>query len=100
MLTYLAGSVPAGTFIAYPDEAEALDTCAALVPELVRGLAAALRRVPAGADDKACTEVLGAVRAVESALTSARAEVGARDEHFDHREAVVALLVAVVVGAA
>jgi hypothetical protein len=67
---------------AHPDEAEALDTCAALVPELVRGLADALRRVPAGADDKALTETLAGVHAVEGALTSARAEVGALDEHF------------------
>ena len=67
---------------AHPDESEALDTCAAVVPELVRGLADALRRVPAGADDKARAEALGAVRALEGALSSARAEVGALDEHF------------------
>jgi len=67
---------------AHPDEAEALDTCAALVPELVRGLAEALRRVPAGDDDKARAETLGAVRVLEGALASARAQVGALDEHF------------------
>jgi hypothetical protein len=67
---------------AHPDEGEALDTCAALVPELVRGLADALRRVPAVADDKARAETLAAVRALEGALTSARAEVSALDEHF------------------
>ncbi len=52
------------------------------MPELVRGLADALRRVPAAADDKARAEALDAVRAVEGALSSARAEVGALDEHF------------------
>ncbi len=67
---------------AHPDEGEALDTCAALVPELVRGLAGALGRVPAVADDKARAETLAAVRALEGALTSARAQVGALDEHF------------------
>jgi len=67
---------------AHPDESEALDTCAALVPELVRSLADALRRVPGGADDKARAEALGAVRALEGALSTARAEVGTLDEHF------------------
>ena len=67
---------------AHPDESEALDTCAALVPELVHGLADALRRVPAVADDKARAEALAAVRALEGALVSARAEIAALDEHF------------------
>ena len=77
-----AQAVAAAYRSAHPDESEALDTCAALVPELVGGLADALRRVPAGADDKARAETLGAVRALEGALSSARAQVGALDEHF------------------
>ncbi len=38
--------------------------------------------MPAVADDKARTEALAAVRALEGALVSARAEIAALDEHF------------------
>ena len=66
----------------HPDESEARATCAGLVPELVRGLADALRRVPAAADGKARADALAAVRAVDDALAAARAQAGALDEHF------------------
>ena len=65
--------------VAHPDESEARETCAGLIPELARGLAEALRRVPTAADDKARTE---AVRAVVDALAVARAQAAALDEHF------------------
>ena len=38
--------------------------------------------MPDAADDKARSEALGAVRAVEGALAAARAQAGALDEHF------------------
>jgi len=67
---------------AHPDEGAALDVCAALVPELVSSLAGALHRVSCAADEKARSEALGAVHALEGALSSARAEVARLDEHF------------------
>ncbi len=76
-------AVAAAYRAAHPVEGEALDACAALVPELVHGLTGALRRVSTVADgDKTRGEALAAVRALEGALTSARAQVGALDEHF------------------
>ena len=74
-----AQAVGAAYRAAHPDESEARETCASLIPELARGLADALRRVPGAADGKARAEALGAVRAVEAA---ARAQAGALDEHF------------------
>ncbi len=77
-----AQAVGAAYRAAHPDESEARETCASLIPELARGLADALRRVPGAADGKARAEALGAVRAVEGALAAARAQAGALDEHF------------------
>ena len=79
----LAGQAVAAAYrAAHPAESEVLDTCSDLVTELVGGLAEALRRVPAAADDKARSESLGAVRALEGALATARAEIAALDEHY------------------
>jgi hypothetical protein len=75
-------AVAAAYRAAHAAESEALDTCTDLVAELVRGLAEALRRVPAAADDKTRGESLGAVRALEGALATARAEIAALDQHF------------------
>ena len=75
-------AVAAAYRAAHAAESEALDTCSDLVAELVRGLAEALRRVPAAADDKTRGESLGAVRALEGALATARAENAALDQHF------------------
>ena len=77
-----AQAVGAAYRAAHPDEGAARDDCAALVSELVQGLTDALRRVPAATDDKARTAALGAVRAVEGALVTARNQAGALDEHF------------------
>ena len=75
-------AVAAAYRAAHAAEAEALDICSDLVAELGRGLAEALRRVPAAADDKTRGESLGAVRALEGALATARAEIAALDQHF------------------
>jgi hypothetical protein len=75
-------AVAAAYRAAHAPESAALDTCTDLVAELVRGLAEALRRVSAAADDKARGESLGAVRGLEGALATARAEVAALDQHF------------------
>jgi hypothetical protein len=75
-------AVAAAYRAAHAAESEALDTCSDLVAELVRGLAEALRRVPAAADDKTRGESLGAVRALEGALATARAEIATLDQHF------------------
>ncbi len=75
-------AVAAAYRTAHPRESEALDTCTELVVELTRGLADALKKVPAAADDKARGDSLGAVRALEGGLATARAEIAALDEHF------------------
>ncbi len=77
-----AGVVTSAYRAAHPDEAAALDDCAALVPELTRGLAAAWRKVAAAGDTRARDEAVAAAHAIQASLTAARAQAGALDEHF------------------